>query len=108
MARAARYDGLLPQSFKTGPGGERIPQQAGLEELRQMKADVQARRGSDAPYDIILDGETPGDSPQKALDQVQPWIEAGATWWIESRWSISQDADGLNQVRRRIEQGPPR
>lgn len=107
MARAARYDGLLPQSFKIGSDGARMAQQAGLDELRQMKAHVQARRASEAPYDIILDGETPGDSPQKALDVVQPWIEAGATWWIESRWEISRDPDGLNQVRRCIAQGPP-
>jgi alkanesulfonate monooxygenase SsuD/methylene tetrahydromethanopterin reductase-like flavin-dependent oxidoreductase (luciferase family) len=107
MARAARYDGLLPQVVKPGPGGARTAQQASPDDVRQMKAYMQARHDPETSYDIILDGETPGDQPEKALELTQPWVEAGATWWIESRWGIPHDAEGLNLVRRRIEQGPP-
>jgi hypothetical protein len=36
-----------------------------------------------------------------------PWEAAGATWWVESWWTIEPGADGLAEVRRRIETGPP-
>jgi hypothetical protein len=36
---------------------------------------------------------------------VRPLAEAGATWWIESPWSPPNEPEDL---RRRIEQGPPR
>jgi hypothetical protein len=35
---------------------------------------------------------------------VRPFAEAGATWWIESPWTPPNEPDDL---RRRIEQGPP-
>jgi len=35
------------------------------------------------------------------------WEEAGATWWIESWWSIDPGSEGLAEVRRRVQAGPP-
>jgi hypothetical protein len=34
---------------------------------------------------------------------VQPYAEAGATWWIEALWT----ATNLDSVLERIRQGPP-
>jgi hypothetical protein len=35
------------------------------------------------------------------------WADAGATWWIESWWSLPRDPDGLAEVKRRVLAGPP-
>jgi hypothetical protein len=35
-------------------------------------------------------------------------MDAGATWWIESRWYVPRDDEGLRNVLERIKQGPPR
>ena len=35
------------------------------------------------------------------------WEQAGGTWWVESWWGVPQGPEGLAEVRRRVEQGPP-
>jgi hypothetical protein len=96
MERVVRYDGILPQ--KRG-GGE-----IGPEDIKAIKSFVEERRTQTTPFDIISQGETPGDDRLKALDIVTSHAEAGATWWVEARWSAS----GVDEIRERIRQGPPR
>jgi len=80
-------------------------------ELADLKSEVQALRaeaGHDKePYDIVLEADSTGQFIQ--LDPPDPgeWVAAGATWWIESWWTIAPGPDGLAEVRRRIETGPP-
>lgn len=103
MARALRWDGLLPTVLKPKTG-------AGLaspDEVKLMADYIHARRSADTPYDIVVEGETPGDRPDQAREVLKPWIEAGVTWWTETRWSAPRSAEGFDLVRRRIEQGPP-
>ena len=100
MRRALRYDGVLPNVM--GDAGMRAPT---VEDVRAMSAFVAARRSESTPYDIVVEGTTPGDDPARAAATTRPWAEAGATWWIEGPW---QWADDREAVRRRIEQGPPR
>jgi hypothetical protein len=69
-----------------------------------MKAFIAANRIETTPFDIIVEGETPGDDREKTASIVRPYVEAGATWWIEAMWSASE----LDSVRTRIKQGPPR
>jgi hypothetical protein len=69
-----------------------------------MKAFVDANRADSTPFDIIVEGETPGDDPAKAADLIFPWAEVGATWWNEAMWM----APTLDAVLTRIKQGPPR
>jgi alkanesulfonate monooxygenase SsuD/methylene tetrahydromethanopterin reductase-like flavin-dependent oxidoreductase (luciferase family) len=104
MARAMRWDGLLPSVLKPGAGAG----QASPEELGRMAEYIQARRSDNTPYDIVVEGETPGDQPDKAREIIEPWQAAGATWWTETRWNVIRDADAVLLVRQRIEQGPPR
>jgi len=52
-----------------------------------------------------MEGETPGANPQEAQAIVAPFIDAGITCWLESRWSCM---DKPEEVRARIRQGPPR
>ncbi len=99
MRRVLRYDGLLPHFMNAeGKIETLLPGH-----LPQMKAYIDANRTLTTPFDIIVDGTTPGDAPQQAAEAVRPWIEAGATWWIESMW----EAKSLDLVMTRIQQGPP-
>ncbi len=106
LGRAARYDGLLPQAFRTGADGQRTPVQASPEDCRQMLAWVRAQRG-EGPYDLVVEGETPGSQPEAERAQLRPWVEAGATWWMESRWMAPHTQEGMAAIRARIAQGPP-
>jgi hypothetical protein len=63
------------------------------------------REPSAGPYDIIMEGNTPGDEPERAGAIVRTWADAGATWWNEAMWDATQEPE---RVRRRIQQGPPR
>lgn len=96
MNRALRYDGLLAYSTR----GEVTP-----DDIRDMKAYAEENRSPDKPFDIVVEGETPGEDPESAASIVRPFAEAGATWWIESPWSPPNEPEDL---RTRIRQGPPR
>jgi hypothetical protein len=101
MQRVLRWDGLLPDKInEDGSHGKVMP-----EDIRAMKAYIDQNRPPGAPFDIVMEGETPGDDPAQAAAIVRPFAQAGATWWHESRWSSVNDP---NPVRERIKQGPPR
>ena len=93
MDRALRYDGILAYTTR----GEVTP-----EDIREIKRYVEENREGGGPFDIVWEGETPGDDPDRAASIVGPFAEAGVTWWIESPWSLPIEA-----LRARIEQGPP-
>jgi hypothetical protein len=100
MDRALRYDGLLPAKVNAdGTAGEVTPA-----DLVAMREYIAAHRTASTPFDILWEGETPGDDPARAAALVRPWAEAGATWWMESRWTTEDVA----AVMARIRQGPPR
>jgi hypothetical protein len=69
-----------------------------------MKSYIMEHRTTTTPFDIVMEGVTPGDDPEQARAILQPLADAGTTWWIESLWSTPDDAT----VLRRIRQGPPR
>ena len=85
MQRAVRYDGLLPNVM--GDDGRVHMSPPTLDELCAMKAWIDEHRAATTPFDIIVDGETPGDDRAKAIAMVRAQAEAGATWWLESRWN---------------------
>ena len=97
MARALRYDGLLP-----AVEGRVTPELA-----REMRAAIDAQRGAEAAaYDLVVEGTTAiGDAA--AAREVAEVAAAGADWWIEGLWEIDgEDWDGAIQAR--ISAGPPR
>lgn len=93
MARAAQYEGLLPNVVG---GGRYTPELVG-----EMRDWIAARRGSVDGYDIVLEGPV---EPGEADEELRRFGEMGATWWIHSDWE-SADPE---RARRRIEAGPPR
>ena len=94
MARAARFDGLLPHVVG---GGELMP-----ELVAQMRDWVAARRSLDG-FEIVVEGTTSADDPAGAASTTSRWADAGASWWIESDWESSDPS----VASRRIEAGPP-
>lgn len=102
MQRALQYDGILPTKI-----GEQGAAQADIEDIRAIRAYVAARRTEAAPFDIVVEGKTPGENPAGAADIVRPWAEAGATWWIEALWGTMDETDGAQKVLQRVRQGPP-
>ena len=62
---------------------------------------------ANAPYDVVIEADSTGEFMQLHPPEPGPWAAAGATWWIESWWTVERSPDGLAEVRRRIEAGPP-
>ncbi|CAN5694523.1 LLM class flavin-dependent oxidoreductase [soil metagenome] len=96
MNRALRHDGLLAYTTR----GEVTP-----DDIQALKAYAEENRPPDTPFDIVVEGETPGEDLENAASLVTPFAEAGATWWIESPWTPPNEPEDL---RARIRQGPPR
>ncbi|NTU81411.1 MAG: LLM class flavin-dependent oxidoreductase [Chloroflexales bacterium] len=103
MARVLRYDGLIPSAR----GADGQMRQVTPDELREAVAYVAARREAPAPFDVVVEGTTPGDNPALARAILAPWAAAGATWWIETMWAAPAQGDWAEAVRRRVEAGPP-
>jgi hypothetical protein len=101
MDRALRYDGLLPNVL--GEDGKVRMASPTPEDVRDMRAYIQENRAEATPFDIVVEGQTPGEDPERAIETVRPYAEAGATWWIEAMW----EAGSLDEVLERIRQGPP-
>jgi alkanesulfonate monooxygenase SsuD/methylene tetrahydromethanopterin reductase-like flavin-dependent oxidoreductase (luciferase family) len=87
MARAMRWDGLLPQEAEG-----RQPTLAQISAIREAVGD--------RDYDIVIEGEGNEHSPAA-------WAAAGATWWIESMWGAVNEIDAALAANDRLLQGPP-
>jgi len=102
LSRALRYDGVLPTVM-----GDQGARQATPDEVRELTSYVRRVRG-EGPFEVVVEGETPGDDPEASTEQVRTWADAGATWWIEGRWDVIGRPDAVDLVRERLQQGPPR
>jgi hypothetical protein len=107
MRRVLRCDGLIPYVKPKEASDEgRITTP---DDIRAMIAWLDANGGRRPGFDVITEGETPGDEPAKAGDLVRPWAEAGCTWWLEARWQL--DPAGpvrVEESTERLRAGPPR
>ena len=69
----------------------------------------------DDPFDVTVQGTTPGNDLMHAAEVAAVYAEAGVTWWQEAINERRPDlieragkASWLDAVRWRIQQGPPR
>ena len=107
LARAARWDGLIPTVIENGVGRD-ASSPAELAEIIGEVAALRAAAGDgQQPYDVIIEGDSTGQFMQRDPADPAVWAAAGATWWIESWWTIERGDAGLAELRRRIEAGPP-
>ncbi len=104
MQRVLRYDGLIPNVMNA----EGKFEQTTPAHIREMKDFILAHRSETTPFDIVTEGRTPGDDPEKCAELVRPWADAGATWWIEEMWATPDAAASPEDVRKRLSQGAPR
>jgi alkanesulfonate monooxygenase SsuD/methylene tetrahydromethanopterin reductase-like flavin-dependent oxidoreductase (luciferase family) len=100
MRRALRYDGVLAATVGGGAESPGVTP----ETIREIKAYAGENRDETTPFDIVWEGQTPGEDPEQAASIVRPYAEAGATWWIESPWTPPNEPEDLSI---RINQGPP-
>lgn len=99
MRRVLKCDGILVEKMNPEGKGEEITP----EDVREIKAYVEANRALTTPFDIVVNGKTAGLDQAQLQDQLLPWREAGATWWIEGLIEASEE-----QAAERIRQGSPR
>ncbi len=92
MRRVITCDGILTEGL-------------GVEQIPEMIAYVSEHRALTIPFDVVTEGETPGDDPERAAEMIRPLARAGVTWWLETRWS---EPNTPEDIRKRIRQGPPR
>ena len=93
--RAAQFDGAYPQKS----GGALTP-----EDFQQILAFIHTQRTQTMPFDAIAYGLTSGTDNAADAAHVAAFAQVGATWWLEH----FAPQHTVEQVRQRIEQGPPR
>lgn len=104
MRRVLRCDGILPNPMAADGTHRNIT----LEDIRDIGAWLKANSPGERDYDIVVEGETdPADeAAMRAL--IEPQRDAGASWWIETRWMVPRDESGMAAFRERLRAGPPR
>lgn len=98
LAHAMKCDGMFVEKIDAdGKGVEATP-----DDVRAIKAYVQANRTLTTPFDIVVGGQTRGLDKAQAREKVAAWQAAGATWWVETLFEASEA-----QMVEFIQQGPP-
>jgi alkanesulfonate monooxygenase SsuD/methylene tetrahydromethanopterin reductase-like flavin-dependent oxidoreductase (luciferase family) len=101
LRRALRCDGLIPQYQLDGRSGN-------PEDARAVR-DWLAAHDAQPGFELVAEGETPGDDPAGAAAAVKPWADAGCTWWLETMWEMPHDSpERMAQIAERLVAGPPR
>ena len=95
--RAARYDGVAPVHSKW-------PEPVTPQLLEEALEIVKFERGDLKDYDIVVCGETTGNDSAKDKDKIEPWVQTGATWFLEDIHGLRAEIDELQE---RIRAGPP-
>jgi alkanesulfonate monooxygenase SsuD/methylene tetrahydromethanopterin reductase-like flavin-dependent oxidoreductase (luciferase family) len=106
LARAARWDGLLP-SVVHGEGRAKADTPEELAEIVARTLALRAEAGlSPEGYDVVLEADSFGGFRQMTSTDPRVWADAGATWWVESWWDLGQADEAV--LRKRLDAGPPR
>jgi hypothetical protein len=98
MERVLKCDGIIAEKRDPENRGAEVA----AEDVREIKAYIDANRTLATPFDIVLNGKLAGLDRSQLQDKLLPLIDAGATWWIEGLWEESQE-NAIQRIRR----GPP-
>jgi alkanesulfonate monooxygenase SsuD/methylene tetrahydromethanopterin reductase-like flavin-dependent oxidoreductase (luciferase family) len=108
LARAARWDGLLPYVVdRTQPGpGSHYDLDSFAEVVGLVRAERERLELPWEGYDVVVEADSSGEFAQLEGTPAD-WEQAGGTWWVESWWGVPAGHEGPAEVRRRVEAGPP-
>ncbi len=98
MQRVLKCDGLLAEKRKPDGQAEDVTPN----DIREMKAYVEAHRSLTTPFDIVMTGSTANLDQAQRQETLLAWQEAGVTWWLEGLWGASEE-----EVLAHIRQGVP-
>jgi alkanesulfonate monooxygenase SsuD/methylene tetrahydromethanopterin reductase-like flavin-dependent oxidoreductase (luciferase family) len=93
MRRVLRWDGIVTQTDSVDE----------IRAIHDWVARERTPRGAE-PFDVVVQGSTSGYDAARAAAEVRPYLDSGATWWVDGDW----DHPTVESVRRRAEAGPPR
>src|SRR5579859_1366522 len=107
LRRAARWDGYNPIKWDGGMAPT---------DWREALQYVKQHRTSDTTFDAVHGGRVPDDHWTKAASVVEPYAEAGVTWWIEdvspwrfgSGWETPWTDESTRLMQELIRRGPPK
>lgn len=97
MERILKCDGVLVEKLSADGQAEEVT----AADIREIKTFVDENRTLTTPFDIVVTGKSGGLDNEQQWDKLLPWMEAGATWWIEDLIGDSEEA-----VVDRIRRGP--
>lgn len=104
MRRVLRCDGLVPMVVENGEARATTP-----DDVRAMIAWLDANGGRRPGFDVVVEGETPADDVAAGAAAVRPWAEAGATWWLDTRWGGNDTLPRRTlATAERLRAGPPK
>ncbi|WP_460944463.1 LLM class flavin-dependent oxidoreductase [Okibacterium endophyticum] len=113
MRRVAQYDGWIPNYAPPGASPASPQEQERLytpdiaaEAISWIRDEREAAGLADRPFDVIHEGTTTGTDAAADAERVRPWADAGATWWLESDWSMPAERVEA-YARARVQAGPP-
>jgi hypothetical protein len=98
MERVLKADGVFVEVWNEQGQG----QEASAADICAIQAYVAANRTLATPFDIVVSGNTDGADRAAQQARLGPLAESGATWWIETLFTVSEEA-----ALERIRQGPP-
>lgn len=99
MARPLKHDGMIVVDMS--PGHDPF-EQLSPEVVAETTAWIRDHRENVEAFDIVTEGKTESATD---TDYVGRLREAGATWFIESRWDTETDTP--ESLMKRIQAGPP-
>lgn len=107
LERAARWQGVIPAIHPPNDGEPKKVADFAVvvEAVARLRADAGLTMDG---YDAVIEADSHGSFTRLEPAEHTAWEQAGATWWVESWWDVPEGPDGLAEVRRRVEAGPPR
>ncbi len=97
--RAARWDGVFPTHRDVGQAETMRPEQ-----LAEIVGYTREHRDPAVALDVVVEGQTPGHDAARDRAALEPYREAGLTWWIEK---LGWFRGPRPAMRARIDAGPP-
>jgi hypothetical protein len=98
--RAARWDGVFP-THRDVAGGQKMS----ARQLGEIVEFTLGLRQSSEPFDVAIEAQSEGSDPAADMAAIEPYADAGLTWWIEA---LHPARGPLDEMRARIAAGPPR